>query len=148
MSLQCKHPEEGASQQPPTCTCQGGKSLSHLNWLPLPAVAKISLPIPGNVAAESRMVFLLFTLLSKQNCPLQSKTHFSRRMVRELLLSSVRLRALTGEIVCVEEKEGQSRKWQNSLVEKNDSAKQLSFTEGAVSHWDCDDTVSVYCLEW
>lgn len=46
MSLQCKHPEEGASQQPPTCTYQGGKSLSHLNWLPLPAVAKISLPIP------------------------------------------------------------------------------------------------------
>lgn len=29
------------------------------------------------------------------------------------------------------------------MTEQSDSAKWLSFMEGAVSHWDCDDTVSV-----
>lgn len=51
MSLQCKHPEQGAwaAQQPPASLCQGGKSLSHLNRLTqalLPAVANIFHSLP------------------------------------------------------------------------------------------------------
>lgn len=115
MSLQCKHPEQGAwaPQKPPTGTCQGDKSLSHLNWLSqalLPAVANISLPISWECGCREQDAVPALHPVGKTELSLAKQNSFFKEAGKELLLSSARLRALTGEMVCVEGKEGQSWK--------------------------------------